>query len=168
MMKKRKVYLESSALWSLYYKETGWDLVEFTIHESSLSAIISSWGLLEIERAIQKRLNQEELSRQEARTLRDFIDIDVKQLVFNSQLAVIPVSNEIMEHAKELIPRYNLFAADALHLATAAHQQCSIALVDDYHFKRLSNEIERDLAVSIIPLSKTPGEYTSMFHPEDT
>ena len=118
MLKKMNVYLESPALWSLYYQEDGWDLVEFTIQESNMNAMIPHWGLLEIERAIQKRLNQKELTGREAEDLRGFIDADVKQLLFNSKLTIIPVSNDIMEHAKDLIPKYNLYAADAVHLAT--------------------------------------------------
>ncbi len=165
-MKKISVYLESSALWSLYYKEEGWDLVEFSIQESNLNTMISHWGLLELERAIQKRMNQKELTGQEAEDLRNFIDTDVKQLVFSSKLALIPVSTDIIEHAKELIPKYNLYSADAVHLATAANQKCAIAFVDDYHFKRLSEEIEADLELKMIPLCKKMDEFTEFLNNE--
>ena len=56
-MKKSKVYLESSALWNLYYEEEGAALVEFCLATDEILCFSSTWSILELYRGIQKRLN---------------------------------------------------------------------------------------------------------------
>ncbi len=141
-MKKIKLYLESSALWNLYYEEYGGELVEFCLEDPQIACISSIWSHLEIERGIKKRENQNEIDSEEAENLRVFIETDNKRLTSKKQFTIIPIVEECIFTAKRFIQEYNLFASDALHLASALHQGCKGILVDDYHFKRLDRKIE--------------------------
>jgi len=150
-MKKIKLYLESSALWNLYYEETGAELVEHCLDNPQLTCISSIWSQLEMERGIKKRENQKEITSEEAENLRVFIETDGKRLVSKKQLETIPIVEEYILTAKRLIHEHNLFASDALHLASAILQGCKGILVDDYHFKRLNKKIEIREGIGIYP-----------------
>jgi len=152
-MKKIKVYLESSALWNLYYEEEGATLVEFCLDASELNCFSSIWSLLELHRGIQKRQNQQELDQAEATNLRMFVDTDLQLLIVKKKLSLLQVSEDVVNKAKQYIPRYNLFASDALHLATAVVRTSSGLLVDDYHFERLDASIEEKEGLKIWPTS---------------
>ena len=141
-MKKIKLYLESSALWNLYYEEIGAELVEHCLENPQLTCISSIWSQLEIERGIKKRENQKEITSEEAVNLRVFIETDYKRLTSKKQLEIIPIAEDYIFTARKLVHEHNLFASDALHLASAVLQGCTGILVDDYHFKRLNKKIE--------------------------
>ncbi|MFX1251453.1 MAG: type II toxin-antitoxin system VapC family toxin [Promethearchaeota archaeon] len=143
-MKMIKIFLESSALWNLYYDEEGASLVEFCLNQDMLSCCSSSWSPLELHRGIKKRLNQQEISFKEAENLRLFIEADLQLLISKKKIYLIPVSQEIINRAKEYIHLYNLYASDALQLATANIDNCRGMLVDDYHFKRLDKRIKTE------------------------
>ncbi len=152
-MKKIKLYLESSALWNLYYEETGAELVEHCLENPQLDCLSSIWSQLEIERGIKKRENQKEISSEEAENLRIFIEADSKGLNSKRQLVTIPIMEDYILVARRFIHEYNLFASDALHLASAVLQGCKGILVDDYHFTRLNKMIEPREGVAIYPIS---------------
>ena len=141
-LKKIKLYLESSSLWNLYYEELGAELVEHCLENTQLTCISSIWSQLEIERGIKKRENQKEINSDEAKNLRAFIEIDSKRLISKKQLEMLPIIEEDILVARRFIHEYNLFASDALHLASAVLQGCKGVLVDDYHFLRLNKLIE--------------------------
>lgn len=143
-MKKHKVYLESSALWDLYYEERGADLVEHCLENSKVTCFTSEWSSLELTRGIQKRVNQQEITLVEAQNLKEFIEADLRSLVSKKKLHLVPVSQENIEQAKKYVYVYNLYGSDALHLATAVHEKANGLLVDDYHFERLNKQITKD------------------------
>lgn len=140
-MKKIKCYLESSSLWNLYYEEQGSEMVEYCLENSQFDCISSIWSQLEIERGIKKRENQEEITSNEAEQLQLFIDTDIKMLVNKKKLSLEKIDDNYILNAKKFIRQYNLYASDALHLATATILSCKMILVDDYHFKRLDEKI---------------------------
>lgn len=158
-MKKIKIYLESSALWNLYYEEKGGRLVEQCLENQQLTCISSIWSQLELERGIKKRENQEEINAKEAEYLRVFITTDCKRLISKKQLLIIPIIEEYILMAKKFIQEYNLYASDALHLATAVLQDCKGILVDDYHFKRLNKKVEINEGIAICPTIFTLAEF---------
>lgn len=166
MMKKINVYLESSALWNLYYEEDGATLVEFCLEAEELSCLSSIWSLLELHRGIQKRLNQQELDREEATHLRVFVDTDLQLLIAKKKLSLWPVSEDVINNAKPYIPRYNLFASDALHLATAVVGSSRGLLVDDHHFSRLDTRIEEQEELKIWPTSMEVEHFLSTLRVE--
>lgn len=154
MTKKIKLYLESSALWNLYYEETGAKLIEYCLDNTQIGCITSIWSQLEIERGIKKRENLQELTPEEAKQLQLFIETDSNQLVSKKKLELCPILPDYLSVAKRYIRNYNLFASDALHLASATIQSCEAILVDDYHFKRLDKTIQSIVGLKIIPATK--------------
>jgi predicted nucleic acid-binding protein len=157
-MKKLKLYLESSALWNLYYEETGAELVEHCLENPQLTCISSIWSQLEIDRGIKKREKQKEITSEEAVNLRVFIETDYKRLTRKKQLETVPIAEDYIFTARKLVHEHNLFASDALHLASAVLQGCTGILVDDYHFKRLTKKIETREGIVIYPTTLSISE----------
>lgn len=148
---KPKLVLESSALWNLYYQEKGAELVEMIIENNMFECYTSRWSFLELYRGIKKRVNQKEISPEEAMDLRDFIDADLLELEFSNHLKFIEIQQHVIEVSQNLIFKENLYAADALHLASAITISSDGIVVDDYHFKRLSTKMEKIYNLKIIP-----------------
>ncbi|MHA1772020.1 MAG: type II toxin-antitoxin system VapC family toxin [Candidatus Thorarchaeota archaeon] len=67
------------------------------------------------------------------------MEVKWQQLMYKNQLVELQNTNEVLDLARQFISKYNLYASDALHLATAIEQRCSGIIVDDFHFKRLKN-----------------------------
>jgi hypothetical protein len=160
MSKKIEVYLESSALWNLYYEQDQSHLVEYCLTKSNISCASSIWSLLELRRGVQKRLNQQEVNSTEAGDLWMFIQTDLQQLVNKKHLSLHSVTENQINYATELIPQFNLYASDALHLSTALLAQHQLILVDDYHFERLKTELFPELR--ILPTSLGINEFNLM------
>ncbi|HUU79322.1 MAG TPA: type II toxin-antitoxin system VapC family toxin [candidate division Zixibacteria bacterium] len=154
-MKKIECYLESSALWNLYYEEEGSELVEYCLNNSQFKCKSSIWSQMEIIRGIKKRENQEEISSDEAEKLELFIETDLKNLENKKKITMEEITNEEILLAKRFIRRYNLYASDALHLATTITKNCQVIIVDDYHFKRLDNTIMINEGLLIFSTKKT-------------
>ena len=159
MKRKIKTYLDASALWSLYYPEIDASIVEHVIQDKNHECTTSIWSTLELVRGTKKRENQGELTHDDAKNLRHFIETDIKQLVHSTSLSLIPLSSEIVDFAKGLMIDLNLYSSDAVQLSTAINEGCTIALVDDYHFKRLSSEIDARHGLKIIPISITIEDF---------
>ena len=152
-MKRIKIYLESSALWNVYYDEAGAEIVEHVLADRKYACTSSIWSMLELHRGIKKRENQGEINAGEASHLRTFIDTDLKQLELAGSLSLQPISPEAIDLAKRLINDHNLYSSDALQLATAIHESCSTIVVDDFHHERLSAKISSEYGVKIVPTS---------------
>ncbi|MCF2137033.1 MAG: type II toxin-antitoxin system VapC family toxin [Candidatus Thorarchaeota archaeon] len=141
-MRKIAIYLEASALWDLMYGEPGKNLVEYCLIENNeVSCRTSAWTRLELARAVQKRINQKEITKKEGKDLLEFIEVKWQQLMYKNQLVELQITNEVLDLARQFISKYNLYASDALHLASAIDQRCSAIIVDDFHFKRLKNRM---------------------------
>lgn len=163
MMRKIDCYLESSALWNLYYNEVGSSLVESCLDHSQFQCISSHWSHLEITRGIKKRENQDELSSTEADQLQLFIDTDLKSLENKKKLILEQVTSENLQLAKRIIKDYNMYASDALHLATALNLNCEVILVDDYHFKRLDTALMKKEGLLIFSTLSSFAKLKSIF-----
>lgn len=157
-MKKIECYLEASSLWNMFYGEPGENLVEYCIDSPDLHCMSSVWSHLELHRGVQKRINQGEISSDDGSNLRTFIDVHLDRLVARRQLFELEVTRELVEEAKRLIASHNLYASDALHLASALSGGCSCILVDDYHFTRLRRIVSDAMSISIIPTSMSIKE----------
>jgi len=162
-MKKIKVYLESSALWNLYYEEKGSELVEYCLNQPQFECLTSIWSQLEIERGIKKRENQNELTSEEAENLQIFIETDNSQLINKKKLTISPILDDYIVTAKKYIRNYNLYASDALHLASATIRRCKSILVDDYHFKRLDTSIENNEGIKIFSTAQKIEDLKAQF-----
>ena len=155
ILKKIKLYLESSALWALYYDELGAKLIEKCLIDEQIECLSSIWTQLELERGINKRENQKEITHDEAEKLRIFIETDCKSLLTKKQLTFLAITDDDIFIAKRLIRAYNLFASDAIQLASAIQENCHAIIVDDYHFKRLDEKIKANEGLAIHPTSKS-------------
>jgi len=161
-MKKVEIYLESSALWNLYYEEKEAELIEYCLENINISCSSSQWSLLELQRGIQKRVNQHELGKKEAENLEIFIETDIQRLVKKKELILQPITAKLITKTRENIPKYNLYASDALHLTTAIQNNNKVMIVDDYHFKRLDKRIKEEQKIEIIPTAMKHIEFVEM------
>jgi len=100
----------------------------------------------------------------EAKNLRNFVDLDLQLLEAKKKLILCAVSESIINQAKLFIPQYNLFASDALHLATAVIENSTGLLVDDYHFTRLDTRIRDEEEQIIWPTLLEVEEFLSKLH----
>lgn len=155
MLKKIRIYLESSALWNLYYNEIGAELVEKCLTDEHLECTSSIWSQLEIARGINKRKNQKEITAKEAENLLIFIETDIQRMINKKLITFFTIKEEQINLAKQLIREYNLYSSDALHVATAIEENCRGVVVDDYHFKRLDENLKKDKELIIIPATRT-------------
>ncbi len=147
------VYLEASALWAMYYGEPGGDRVVWVL--DSFSSLTLEWTLLELGRAVSKRLNEGEIVEAEAEELEMFILSDFRRLVGEKKMSLVRVSWPLIREAYMLIRPFNLYASDAVHMATAILKKVRVMLVDDFHFKRLSGKVSEP---RILPITSSGDE----------
>jgi len=162
MMKMIELYLESSALWALYYEEQGSEIVEYSIATPNITCSSSNWTLLELQRGVQKRFNQKEITEEEAEHLRVFIETDIHRLVNNRRLILHPITEKHISQARILIPKYNLYASDAIHLTTALLKASKLLIVDDYHFERLDKKIKAEQNLQVIPTTMNLADFNEI------
>ena len=146
------IYLEASALWTMYYGEPGGDNVIWLL--DNYECFTSEWSILELSRAISKRYNQKEMTKKEAEALNFFILTDIEKLMRENKLKLIKVTWNLIKKAYHLIFPLNLYASDALHLSTALHYKTKIMFVDDFHFTRLKDKIKKPKILSITESKK--------------
>ena len=160
-MKKIEFYLEASALWNLFYGEPSGNTVEYCIDRDEVHCISSVWSQLEIWRGIQKRINQDEITHDEGRDLRRFIQMYLDNLIAKKRLLECDVSRELVEKGKIFVSRYNLYASDALHFSTAIAKECRVILVDNYHVERLGENVPEELNIEVWNTSMSIDEIAS-------
>jgi predicted nucleic acid-binding protein len=91
----------------------------------------SSWATLEIARALKKDGKPKEL-----------ILLNLRELK-RHKISFVKVSDNLLKEAEEIIATRNLYASDALHVATfktlETQKKLDGFLCDDAHFQRLRN-----------------------------
>jgi predicted nucleic acid-binding protein len=131
----------------MYYGEPGGDRVVWVL--DSFPSLTLEWTLLELGRAVSKRLNEGEIAKAEADELEMFILSDFSKLVREKKMGLIRVSWPLIKEAYTLIRPLNLYASDAAHMAAARMKKVKVMLVEDLHFKRLSEKINQPRILSI-------------------
>lgn len=144
------VYLEASALWTMYYGERGGENVEWVLE--TYPSITLEWSLLELGRAISKRLNIGEITEEEAESLEEFILLDIKKLKKDGKLKLVKLTWRLIEDAYALIRPLNIYASDATHLTASLIKGVRIMLADDHHFERLKDKVKKP---EIVPITLT-------------
>jgi len=108
-------------LLSLFYRKEGW------------SGFTSKWSLLEVARALRKDGKPEELI---------FLNLDELR---RHGIDFASVSDEILEEAKAIVASHDIYASDALHVATFRFLERGEKLVgflcDDRHYDRLKRTV---------------------------
>ncbi|MFQ6135361.1 MAG: type II toxin-antitoxin system VapC family toxin [Nitrososphaerales archaeon] len=130
-----RLYLEPSILVKMFKREEGSDKVTEVI--SSIDSRpewvghTSRWSFLEVARALRKDGKPKEM-----------IELNLKELR-SHRIRVDELTRRILSDAESLISSYDIYASDALHVATfralERKGQLYHFLSDDRHYERLRN-----------------------------
>lgn len=108
--------------------------------------IMSYYGLLEVVRALVKHDFPKEVIEDSFQSLYDLYEISA---LVNVDL------NEVLFLAKEIEVELNLYASDAVHVASAIHRDCDILWsVDDHHLKDKTKEFLKEYEIESKHLSE--------------
>ena len=149
------MYLDASALWAMYNGQPGKDLVKHVLDGSKFRVSTSLWSRVELQRAVKKRCNMGEISLDDAIHMGDFINASLAKFEISNVLLVLPVSLAIIDKASTFIAEYNLYSADAVHLASALLGGSTCFIADDQHLTRLHDTVLANLAIEILPAAGT-------------
>ena len=147
-----RLYLEPSLLVKLFKKEPDSNrMIELqgTIDERrDWFACTSRWSLLEVARALRKDGKPKEL-----------IELDLRELM-RHKISLIEVTRKILSDSEIVVASHDIYASDALHVATYSHvarvKRLDAMLTDDKHFKRLG-EIVKVLTLDEMSSSRSSG-----------
>ena len=126
-------YLDASATLKLYLtNELGTDFMRILLEDAAPNELffISTFGVLEIDAAIRRRIRDDRLMYE---ALRLFIQ-DLVRL-----FRVIPTSDRVLHQAMSVVENHRLRAGDAIHLATALD---IAAIADDSRVFMVSSDSE--------------------------
>ena len=133
------IYFEPSALFKTYIPESGTQNVEWalSILGDKVLGVTSRWTLLEIVRGFVKRRNLGEIPSEDLEDIIEFFLRDIEKMLMENKIMIVDVSKKIVDKAIGLIKSHNLYAADAVHVATAEISGARAILVDDFHYERI-------------------------------
>ncbi|MGQ4913117.1 MAG: type II toxin-antitoxin system VapC family toxin [Candidatus Asgardarchaeia archaeon] len=134
-----KIYFEPSALFKGYFPEEGSEVVEKVISAldgNNLCSFTSIWSLLEIARAFKKRVNLGEIDEKEGENAVIFFFTDIKKLVSEGRLVLLSIDTSLIMKSYKTLWKYNLYAADALHVTTYFENTLDYFFAVDRHFKK--------------------------------
>ncbi|MEM2922689.1 MAG: type II toxin-antitoxin system VapC family toxin [Candidatus Bathyarchaeia archaeon] len=125
-----RLYLEPSVLVKLFKREPGSEkMISIIDVRRDWFGCTSRWSLLEIARALKK----------DGKT-RELVELDLKELR-RHKLSFIDVTRAIISEAESIRASHNLYASDALHVATfesgIRSRRLDAMLTDDLHIQRL-------------------------------
>lgn len=107
------------------------------IDEKEWDGFSSKWSILEVARALKKDKKPKEI-----------ISVDVEELKSHN-ISFLPLKDELLLRAENLIKEFNLYAADAPHIASfESVKNLDAFICDDRHFNRLK---------SFVPVKKPSG-----------
>lgn len=133
-----RLYLEPSALVKLFKREPDSekmiDIVAAINERRDWFGCTSRWSTLEVARALRKDGKPREL-----------VELDLKELK-RQRVSFMDVTRAILSDAEKLLTLHDLYASDALHVATftAARRRLQLdgMLTDDRHMHRLDGIVE--------------------------
>jgi predicted nucleic acid-binding protein len=122
-----KLFLDTSSLIKLYYKEEDTSLLDRAFDTYSIQEMfLSDISLVEFHSAIYKKVRMKDL------TLQNADDILTSFLSDQNKFKFIPINNEIIKIAQTLIEKYGakgLRALDAIQFASIWNNRALIDLV---------------------------------------
>ena len=155
-----KVYFEPSALLQCYLPDQGSENVEWVLSRlNEGEGKTSRWTLLEITRGFLKRKNLGEITSEEAEDSINFFLADIATLEQEKRVEIIDISKGVIEEALSIMRMHNIYAADAIHCATANKIGVDIILVDDRHYKKL----QCASTIQMLNVSMKPKEFKNAF-----
>ncbi len=133
-----RLYLEPSVLVKLFKKELDSEKMISVIgaidERRDWFGCTSRWSLLEVARALKKDGKPKEL-----------IELNLKELR-RHKILLVDVTRTILSDAERIVTLHNLYASDALHMATysstTSDKRLNAILSDDQHIRRLNGLID--------------------------
>ncbi len=133
-----RIYMEPSALVKLFKSEVGSDKMVSIVSKVDQSrdwkAYTSMWSALEIARALRKDGKP-----------RPVIELDLKELR-SHKIGFHPVDRKILAQAERLVSSNDIYASDAIHVATFtaldSRFELDGLLTDDRHMRRLGDIVK--------------------------
>jgi predicted nucleic acid-binding protein len=108
--------------------------------------VVNEWALLEIVRAMVK-------AGYTKQKVNDTFD-EIFEMMNIGALRKVPVS-DVLHLAKSIELNYSLYAADAVHIATAIHTNASILWTEDHHMQKESlKELFRNHSIEVKSLKR--------------
>ncbi|MFW6197185.1 MAG: type II toxin-antitoxin system VapC family toxin [Thermoplasmatota archaeon] len=135
-----KQYLDASVVVKWFKEKEDYRKESLVIRDQVISFesefVMSHYGLLEVVRALVKNDFPKDVIEDSFQSLYDLYEIG----------ALMTVDlNEVLFLAKEIEIELNLYASDAVHVASAIHKDCDIFWsVDDHHLKDKTKEFLRE------------------------
>ena len=131
------LYLDTNVFYHAYCPTEDASIVDWLFSQvhPEFPVITSEWCLIEMFRALKKQVNLETISEKNAELAIDFFLSDVGEMVKKKNLLLAPVSHALLITSREFIFSSNLYAADALHAATALKYNASAFITFDADFK---------------------------------
>ena len=133
-----RLYLEPSVLVKLFKREHDSEklinIIGSINERRDWFGCTSKWSSLEVARALKKDGKPREL-----------VELNLKELR-RHEISFIDVTRTILSDAERLLMMYNLYASDAVHVATfmlvTRSRQLDAMLTDDLHIKRLGGVVK--------------------------
>lgn len=180
-MRKTRIYFDASALWDFYFSKIEAPFVKHALNRPDFECMSSIVVILELHSAIKSKLNLSLAGQKSkdtptpalAETIRKVPDqaaaarlrrdlmLDITQRRTDGSFFLQPISDDIINKAKDFIDTYNLKAVDSIHLATALDEQCTYFLANDTHFVGKRDILEREYPMKVLktssPISALPS-----------
>lgn len=114
--------------------------------------ITSEWTISEIFRAFKKQVNLKRIEERDAQITIDLFLSELGESIQKKKIILIPVKMGLIMASRTLIFTQNLYAADAIHVASAREMKVDAFITFDSNFKKLktipilnpSNDIFQD------------------------
>ncbi|HUU78671.1 MAG TPA: PIN domain-containing protein [candidate division Zixibacteria bacterium] len=137
------LYLDTNVFYNAYCPVENASIVDwlFTQLHLDFPAFTSEWCLIEMFRAFKKQVNLGTIAEKDAEIALDYFLSDIGEMVKNKTLTLIPVTQTLIIASRELIFTNNLYAADALHAATAMKLETQAFITFDSDFKASLGDI---------------------------
>ena len=105
--------------------------------EPRFPGITSEWTIAEMFRAFKKQVNLERIEDQDAQIAIDLFLSELGEYTQNKKLILIPVKILLIMTSRTFIFTQNLYAADAIHVASAIEMNVDAFITFDSNFKKL-------------------------------
>lgn len=142
-----RIVLDASVVVKWFKKGEDYEREALRLFEDALSGkralICSEWTLLEVARGLRKAGLAPPKIVESYKLLRDLAGLGFVELV--------PVF-EVIDLAGMLIVELNLYASDAVHLATAAKRSAPLVTEDEHLHRREVIDLARKLGVEVVRL----------------
>ncbi|MGC9778422.1 MAG: type II toxin-antitoxin system VapC family toxin [Candidatus Heimdallarchaeota archaeon] len=131
------LYLDTNVFYHAYCPAENSSVVDWLFNElrPKFQAITSEWCLIEIFRAFKKQVNLGSIDEKDAQIALDYFLSDVGEMTKQKLLKLVPVTNALIVASRDVIFKYNLYAADALHSITALKSSVKAFITFDSDFK---------------------------------